>query len=196
MAVTTTPNIGLSKPTEVELGRNWAIGPDLTNSNNVIIEDKVDVNITTYAPIMICNTTNPNVGAGSIVGEYSEVQGFIFGNVIIRFLDPAVAPGTGTGAYGISLPTLVDNSFHALNTALTDTPGVGSCIGEGAFIDASAVATSGTFALDVARVAGVDYVRMVTETYAAKTARTFIPTLPFTIATNDKITLQFFYKKA
>lgn len=196
MAVTFTPNIGLAKPDETEIAENWVNFTELNDDNNLIIIDKANCEQNAYFPAIICNTTNPNVGAGTIVGEYTNVEGFVFGNFVLRFLDPGVSAGSGTGAYGVSLPVLADNSFHTLGSALTDTPGTASCIGEGHILDNSAIATTGTVALDIVRVSGVDYARFITEAYAGKTVRFFNNANPFVLATNDKLTGQFFYKAA
>jgi len=196
MAVTFTPNIGLAKPTESELAENWVNGPKLDEDNNLIIIDKMDVNLVSYTPTLISSGTQPNNGVGVEQGEYFEVQGFIFGLVTIPFLDPGVAAGTGGGGYGIKLPTLLDTSFHTVGTALTDVPGAASVIGEAYMRDSSSVNFSGPAAMDVVAVAGVHYGRLITETYTGKTSRFWEPGLPAIVATDDQITANFFYKKA
>lgn len=194
MGVTNTPNIGLYKPDETELAGNWDDTGGLCELNNIIIEAKTNIPLTSYTPTFVGSTTNPNVGAGFIVGEYCLVQGFVWGNFNIQFLDPGTAPGTGAGAYGISLPFAADTSFHSVGTSLSDVPGAASCIGEGHFID-NTVALSGTAALDIVAVAGTTYARFITETFVGKTAAFFTPGMPMSFATNDKLTGQFFYKK-
>jgi hypothetical protein len=196
MAVTFTPNIGLAKPTESELAEDWVNGPQLCSDNNVIIAAKANVVLNSYTPTMIGATTNPNIGVGQALGEYINFQGFIMGSFNIAFLDPGVGAGSGAGAYGFSLPTLVDNSFHAIGSSLSGIPGLYDCIGEGYITDNTAVGSSGTVALDVVRIGGVDYCRMITEAYAGKTVSWLGPTFPFTIATDDKFTASFFYKAA
>lgn len=196
MGVTFTPNIGLAKPDDTELAANWARFSDLADDNNQIIIDKMDINVVAYTPTFIGPTTNPNVGAGSIVGEYYNIQGIIFGTFTCLLTDPGVASGTGTGAYGISLPFPVDGAFHTVGTTLNDTPGTPSVVGEAYMTDASAVATSGTTAIDVVTVAGVSYARLITETYTTKTARFFGPAIPFSLATGDAFSGNFVYKKA
>lgn len=196
MVVSFTPNIGLAKPSESEVAENWVNSTKLCEDNNLIIADKMDVNITSYSPTFVCTTTNPNVGAGSIQAEYCEVQGFIWGNFVIRFLDPGISSGTGSGGYGLSLPFDADASYHTVDTALTDNPGTASCIGEGHIVDISTVGNTGTIALDIIKTGGVTYARFITETFAGKTVRFFTPGQPFSFANNDRITGQFFYKKA
>jgi hypothetical protein len=194
MALTFTPNIGLAKPTETELAQDWALTPKLAEDNNLIVAAKSDIVLNSYGPTLIGPTTNPSVGAGQILGEYIDFQGFIFGSFNIAFLDPGIGVGSGVGGYGISLPVLADNSFHTVGNALNNALGSNSCIGEGYFTDDSVVANSGTVALDIVRVGGVDYARMMTEAYAGKTVIWIGPT--FAMATDDKFTGSFWYKKA
>jgi hypothetical protein len=197
VALSFTPNIGLTKFTESELALNWARVQNLASANNLIIIDKMDVNLITYTPALIGPTTNPSVGAGAALGEYYDFQGFIFGSFSLQFTDPGVNTGTGTGAYGISLPVLLDNTFHNLGTALNNAPGPYVCVGEGYFIDASGTpASSGTTALDVVRIGGVDYLRMISEPYGGKTVEWYGPSVPFAVQTGDQWTGQFCYKKA
>lgn len=196
MAVTFTPNIGLAKPTKTELAEEWVNGAGLISDNNTIIIDKMDVNLVTYTPTIIGPTTNPSNGVGDEIGEYFEVQGFIFGLITIGFLDPGVAVGSGTGAYGISLPTLADTTFHTVGTTLNDNPGIASVIGEGFLRDDSSVNFSGTLGIDVVAVAGVHYARLITEAYTGKTIRFWGPGAPANVATLDQVSLNFWYKKA
>jgi hypothetical protein len=196
MAVNITPNIGLLKPTESELALNWARIVELADDNNDIVTDKMDINVITYTPTLVGPTTNPNIGAGFNLGEYYEIQGFIFGAFNIQFTNPGIVVGTGTGAYGIALPTLVDNSFHFVGTAFNNAPGPYACLGEGYLNDASSVSGSGSIALDVVRVGGVDYVRMMSEAYAGKTVEWYGPNVPFAVADGDQFVGQFFYKRA
>ena len=195
MAVNFTPNIGLAKPTETEVAKNWATSTELAEDNNLIIIDKVDINLTAYTPAIIGPTTNPNVGAGASLGEYQDFQGFIFGSFNIVFTDPGVSAGSGAGAYGISLPVLADNAFHKIGNAL-NAASDNNVVGEGYFTDDSSVGGSGTVALDIVRVGGIDYLRMLTEAYAGKTVLWVGPTFPVTIATDDKFIGSFWYKKA
>lgn len=194
MAVSFTPNIGLAKPTEAEFAEDWVNTPKLQEDNNLIIIDKMDVNLVAYTPTFICSATNPNLGVGTIQAEYSDVQGIVFGVFSLVFTDPGVAAGTGTGAYGISLPFTVDAGFHTVGTSLSDVPGAASCIGEACIID-NTVALGGTLALDVVTITGVSYMRLVTETYAGKTATYVTPGSPMTFASGDKVSGQFMYKK-
>lgn len=197
MAVSFTPNIGLAKPTESELAANWVNGTQLQDDNNDIIADFADINLVQYTPAVIAATSNPNFGAGLVTAEYYKiggVGGVVFGSFTLVALDPAVAPGSGTGAYGISLPELADNTFHFLGSALADTPGTAHCVGEGYFIDASSATTTGSCGFDIVRVGGVDYIRPITELFAAKATRWLGPTVPFTLATGDKLCGNFAYK--
>jgi len=196
MVVAFTANLGLAKPDETELALNWARSAKLAEDNNIIITDQADINLVTYTPTWIGSTTNPSVGAGSIVGEYRKVNGFIQGAIVVKCTDPGVASGSGSGAYGISLPELADTTFHTVATALSDNPGTASCVGEGSLTDSSAVGTSGTLAFDIAHVGGVAYLRPITEAYAGKTVRWFGPTFPFSLATGDGFTACFLYKAA
>jgi hypothetical protein len=195
MAVTLTPNIGLAKPTESEIANNWTNVTKLAEDNNLILMDKLEVDLIPYTPTVVGSTTNPNVGAGAIAGEYCEVQGFIWGSFTVFFLLPGIVVGSGAGAYGISLPTALDATFHSVGTTLSDQPGVASCIGEANFID-NTVALGGTAALDAVAVAGTTYARIILETFVGKTSAYFTPNMPYTVDTNDRWSGQFFYKKA
>ncbi|MFY3741627.1 MAG: hypothetical protein HMLIMOIP_002085 [Candidatus Nitrosomirales archaeon] len=195
MAVTFTPNIGLAKPDLTELAKEWATNTKLCEDNNLILIDKTNLPLTSYNPTMVGSSTNPNVGVGSLIGEYTVFQGFVWGNFVINFLNPGVASGSGAGAYGISLPFAADTSFHNVGTSLSDIPGVASCIGEAHFIT-FVVNSGGTAVLDIVVVGGVTYARIVTETFPGKTAPYFTPGMPFNFANGDHITGQFFYKKA
>lgn len=193
MAVTFTANIGLAKPTDTELAENWVNNTKLQEDNNLIIIDKTDINMISYTPTIIGHTTAPGLGAGSIRGEYIDIQGFVFGNFIVEFLDPAIT--VGLGEYGFSLPFPVDNVFHTVGTALNNTLGGASCIGEGYVHDNSAIATRGTVAVDVVTIAGVSYARLVTETFVGKTNRFFRDNMPFAVANSDRFSINFLYKK-
>ena len=186
----------MAKPTKTELALEWARNTKLAEDNNLIIVDKMDVNLITYTPAIIGPTTNPNQGVGVKYGEYFEVQGYIFGLVSFQFLDPGVAAGTGTGGYGLSLPTLVDAAFHNVGATLNDVPGTASVIGEGYLRDSSSIPFSGTAAVDVVAVAGVHYARLMTETYTGKTSNFWGPGVPANVATDDWVSASFFYKKA
>lgn len=196
MAVTFTPNIGLAKPTKTEVAKNWVAATTLAAANNGIIVAKTNIPITTYTPTIIGPTTNPNVGAGVAYGEYYEIQGYIFGLVSFGFLDPGVAVGSGTGAYGLSLPVLADAAFHTIGTTLNDTPGIASVIGEGYSRDESSIPFSGSAAIDIVAIAGVHYARLLTEAYTGKTIRFWGPGAPANVATLDQVSANFIYKKA
>lgn len=195
MAVTFTTNIGLAKPSESELAKEWATATQLADDNNTLIETKSNLVFTSYTPTIIGSTTNPNVGAGSISGEYFEHEGFIWGSFAVLFLSPGISGGSGTGAYGISLPFPVDPAYHVVGTSLSDQPGLITCIGSGCIID-NTVANGGTVALDTVTIAGVGYARMITETFAAKTAAWVNVSNPVLPDTNDRWSASFFYKKA
>lgn len=196
MAVAFTPNIGLAKPDETEVAKNWTHVAKLAEDNNLIMIDEMDIPILAYTPSIIAPTVNPNVGAGQVLGEWQEIQGWIIGNFNVRFLDPGIVVGTGTGAYGIQLPTLADTAFHTVGNALNNPTGVNTCIGEGYYSDSSAVATSGTVALDLVDVGGVHYLRMMPETYAGKTVMYVGPTVPSSVADLDTLSGSFIYKRA
>lgn len=193
MAVTFTPNIGLAKVTESEVAENWVNSSQLQDDNNTIIETETDIALTSYTPSFIAQTTNPSVGAGDVVGEYQDINGFVQGHFIIRFIDPGVA--VGSGEYGISLPFPADGSFHVVGTALSNGAGLLSCIGEGYVWDNNVVDGSGTVAIDVVTVAGVSYARLITETFAGKTSAIFRNAMPFTVVNGDRLTANFFYKR-
>lgn len=196
MAVSLTTNIALAKPDKNEVAENWVNTPALQAANNTIITNKMNVALTSYTPSLISTSSpQPNVGAGSIVGEYCDVQGFVFGNFIVTFLDSGI--NVGTGEYGISLPFVVDSSFHTVGTALTDITGSPSCVGEGYAYDASNSIASGLFALDVVTISGVSYLRMVTEIYTipGKSSRVISSGQVFVPANGDQFTGNFFYKR-
>ena len=194
MTVTFTTNIALAKPDGTEIAENWVNNIELIEDNNLIIIDKMDVNLTTYSPTLTAHTTAPNKGTGNTDGEYCDVQGFVFGNFIVEFFDAGIT--VGSGEYGVSLPFPVDATYHSVGTALNDAMGAFSVIGEGSIWDNSSVGNSGSVALDVVTVGGVSYVRLCLETFAGKTSPVFRDSMPFAVANNDKFTGQFFYKRA
>lgn len=195
MAVTFTPNIGLAKPDETEQAINWANVQKLAEDNNIIVIDKSEFPLQSYTPTIIGPTTNPSVGAGVLAGEYLEFQGWVFGGFGIRFTDPGVSAGSGAGGYLIKLPTLADITFHTAGTLFNDGVAAATHIGEAYFYDASAVVTSGSVALDLIRVGGIDYARMITETYTGKTERWVGPGHPVTLANGDLFEGSFIYKR-
>ena len=194
MSVTFTTNIGLAKPDEAELAKNWAVGTELASDNNAIVIDKMDIGITAYTPVLAAQTTAPTLGTGTSLGEYCEVQGFIFGNFRIEFLDAGIT--SGSGEYGISLPVPVNGTYHIVGAAFNESIGLNSVIGEAYIWDSSTVNGSGGAALDVVTVGGVSYARIVLETFVGKTSRVFRNANPWTLATGDKFLGQFFYKRA
>lgn len=194
MAVTFTPNLGLAKPTNSELANNWVKGTKLQEDNNLIIADRTDIGLAYYTPSVIGHLSNPSVGVGATDGQYQDIDGFIMGNFRITFVDPGVA--AGSGEYGFSLPFLADGTFHTAQTALNATVGVASCIGEGYYFDASAVATSGIAAVDLVTIGGTSYARLITEAFTGKTNRVFALANPLTFANGDRVSANFFYKRA
>lgn len=195
MGVTFTTNIGLAKPDETELASNWVNGSDLVEDNNLIIIDKTDVNLVSYTPTLVGQTTPFAIGStGTITGEYMDCQGVIWGRFKIVFGDPGV--GAGSGEFGISLPFPVDGAFHNVGSALNAAVGTFSCVGDAYIRDASVVNNCGTVALDAVTIAGVSYCRLVTEAYVGKTTGVMSSGQPFTIATTDSIAGNFFYKRA
>lgn len=194
MTVLFTPNVGLAKPDNNEIAENWAAATKLCEDNNLILIDKTDITTTSYTPSLIAQTTNPNIGQGSILGQYQDIEGFILGSFVIIFVDAGVA--AGSGEYGISLPFPAHATFHTVGTALNNSTGTNSCIGEGFIRDNSTVNNSGTVALDVVTVAGVSYARLITETFAGKTNRVFTNTMPFIVANADSLAGSFFYRRA
>ena len=194
MAVNFTPNIGLAKPTDDEVAKNWTHVQKLAEDNNLIIEDETDINSVSYTPVLTALTTPPSFGAGFIEGEYQEVQGFIMGSFRIIFLDPGIT--VGSGDYAVSLPFPADATYHTVGNTINGFVGTATCIGEGFVRDSSSVNNCGSIALDVTTVAGVSYVRLVTEVHPGKTSRLFTNNMPFAVANDDSIAGSFFYKKA
>jgi len=194
MPVTYTPNIGLAKPSESELAQDWVNTQKWAEDNNLIVAAKSNFPLKSYTPTMIASVTNPSYGSGGIYGEYLEFQGWIFGSFSMYFLDPGVSAGSGTGGYGIRLPTLADISFH---NAVTFVDGIAaaSVIGEGYFSDLSSVTTSGVTALELMRINGIDYVRQVPEPYTGKTTQWVGPGVPVAAAHGDGLSGSFVYKK-
>lgn len=195
MSVTFTSNIGLAKPSETELAKEWTRNSKLMEDNNTILIDKMDINISTYTPVVRAQTTNPNLGTGETKGEYIDFQGIIIGNAMFKFLDSGIS--AGVGEYGVSLPFPVDGSFHAVGSALNDIPQY-SVIGEGHCYDASNINSSGSFAVDAVTISGVSYARMITEVYTVptKTSRFITHDRIFVPVSGDGFTLNFWYKKA
>lgn len=194
MAVSFTANIALAKPDTNELGEEWVNGAQLASDNNAILLNKTNIPVVAYTPVIVGQTTSPSLGVGTIKGEYVQVQNFVVGTFSMEFLDPGVT--VGSGEYGFSLPFPVDGVFHTVGTALNNSTGTNSCIGEGFTWDNTAVANCGTVAIDAVTVAGVSYARLVTEAIAGKTSRVFRDSMPFALADADKFTCNFFYRKA
>jgi hypothetical protein len=198
MVVSFTPNIGLAKPDESEVAKNWVTVQNLHEDNKVIITNKMNLLAPqSYAATFIAPTTNPAVGStGSITAEYYEFEGWVFGNFVIKIGGVGIGSGTGTGGYGISLPHVVNSTFHSVGGSLNALPGGISVVGEGYFSDASAVNTSGTVAFDLITIAGVSYVRPLPESYAGKVVRFVGPSAPVALADGDAMSGNFMYKKA
>lgn len=197
MAVNFTTNIALAKPTEAELALNWARSTELAEDNNLIIEDETDIAVVSYAPTVTAHTTPPNFGSGSAginLGAYQTYRGWVWGNFKVVVNGSGIA--AGTGEYGFKLPQVVNATFHTVGSALNDSSGSLSLIGDGFIYDASAVVNSGPVALDVVTVAGVSYARLVLEAFVGKTSRVFKDAMPYTVAADDQFTANFFYKKA
>lgn len=197
MAVTSTTNLGLSKPDNTELAKNWNRFTALYTANNTIITDVMDINVITYTPTLIASTSNPAVGSdGTIKGEYSNVQGIVFGSFYIEFGNSGVSVGSGN--YAISLPFPVDGTFHTVITSLTADTGTASVVGSGYAYDISDANTSGLLALEVATISSVSYVRLVTEIYTTptKTSKVVSNSQPFSPVAGDKFSGTFIYKKA
>jgi hypothetical protein len=194
MVVNFTTNLGLAKPTDVEVAKNWAELAKLAEDNNILIAAAMSFPLTAYTPTIIATTTAPTLGTGNIRGEYQDLRGIIQGTFVVEFLDAGIT--AGTGEYGIKLPFPVDGAHHVVGALLTDTTGTPDCIGDGYVWDNSTVATSGTVALDAVTIAGVSYARLVTETFVGKTNRVVGSGMPFTVANLDRLTGSFCYKKA
>lgn len=194
MVVAFTPNIGLAKPDKNEIAKNWTgNGFDLIEDNNVIIAAQAEIPINTYTPILTAQTTPPNVGAGSIKGQWQDIQGIIFGGFTIDLLDPGVF--AGVGEWAISLPVVMDNVYHQMGGGINSVPGALDIIGEGYLYDLSSTNASGSCALDAVNSGGVSYVRMILEGYATKANRLYQTGNPFTPVTGDKFVGTFVYKK-
>lgn len=196
MVVNFTSNIGLAKPDNNEVAKNWTHTAKLCEDNNLILVDKTDITLTAYTPVIKAQTSDPNVGSlGGQFGEYQDIEGFIMGRFTLSFSGTGISGGSGE--YGISLPAVVDNSFHIVGTAFNATPGSFSVVGEGYLYDASNVGASGSLALDVVTVSGVSYVRFLTElhTVPAKTSRLVRDGMPIAVADGDIINANFIYKK-
>lgn len=194
MAVTFTPNVGLAKPDDTELGANWARFTDLADDNNVIITANATIVNTSYTPAVIATTVNPNLGVAPVVSaEYINFRGFIFGS--FNIIAGATGVSAGTGNYGIALPFPADGAFHTIGTALTDTIGLLSVVGEGYAYDDSAVAGSTTCAVDIVTIAGVSYARLIPESIAGKTSALVGSASPFVFSANDALSGSFCYKK-
>jgi hypothetical protein len=195
VAVTFTANIGLAKPDDTELAKNWATATQLANDNNVIIAAKMNIALTAYTPTVVAATTAPNFGTtATILGEYTDFQGFITGTFTLTAGGTGILSGTGN--WGISLPFNADAAFHSVGANLNEVDAVPSCIGEGYFYDDSSSGTSVMCSLDVCSVSGVHYMRMVTEALTGKTSQYVSGAAPAALASLDSISGSFYYKKA
>ncbi len=193
MVVNLTTYTSLAKPTEDELALNWTRTADLIEDNNTIIEDESTLSLQAKTPLFIGRSGNPSVGAGSISMESIDFNGFVFGNCKLVF---GAGAATGSNEWGVELPFQVNSTYHAVGTALDNAPGPLHCIGEGYFHDASAVGTSGSFAVDAVTIAGVSYARFISENFAGKTTRIIGSASPVAIASGDYISFNYVYKKA
>lgn len=196
MAVTTTANVGLLKPDDTELAKNWATTTLVAAANNTIVVAQMEKTLTAYTPVMVGAITNGNIGTtGSIFGEYQDLNGIIMGSIVVTFNGTGISGGSGEICY--SLPQVVDPVFHTAGNTLNAGPGNPSVVGEGYLYDASTVVTSGGVAIDVVTVAGVSYARMITAAFTspAKTAALVNDNQPFVPAAGDRHILNFMYKK-
>lgn len=197
MVVYHTDWLGLAKPTEDELAKNWVNNLDHVEANNSLLAYVMGYTVTPYTPTLIAATTQPTLGGGSIKGAYCDMQGIVFGDFVVEFLDPSIVPGVGE--YGISLPFPVDESFHVVGINLSVNSAQYSIIGEGFIYDATSYNTSGSVALSVVTLDTVTYyARMVSETYGTpvKTSRIVREGQPFTVAHTDKFSGHFIYKRS
>lgn len=193
MVVAFTPNIGLAKPSNTEVAKNWVQLAELSDDNNTVISAETNKPLTAYSPVLTATTTPPTVGGGNVQGWYQDWMGFVTANFVIRFLDPGIT--AGNGEYGISLPFPVSPTSHTVGTALTNNPGSFSILGEGHIMAAGSINNSGSFAIDAVTIAGVSYARILTESHPGKTSRMFRNAMPFTVVNNDRITGTVFYKR-
>lgn len=197
MAVNFTTNLGLAKPTEAELARNWVNFTDLVENNNDQIIDQMDVNLQTRVPTtIVAHTSNPSVGAGNVQCEFIDLQGIVLGSFIVTWTDPGIV--VGSGEYGIELPFELDASYHTVGSLLNATPGNLSIIGQGYMYDSSAIATSGPVAMDAITLSpgsGKSYARFLPEIYAGKTVRVATNAQPFIPANGDRFVGNFVFKK-
>jgi hypothetical protein len=195
VVVVFTPNIALAKPSLAEVAKNWVTGPALASANNGIITNKSDINMQSYTPTIIAQTTAPNLGSGTATGRYQRHQGWCWGTFILLFTTGGTGLSAGSGEYGVSLPTLADNSFHSAGTALNSGFGGNACVGEGWIQDNSVVDNCGSVALELMLIGGASYVRMLTEAFPAKTSRVVRDAQPFTVAHADTFAGMFIYKE-
>ncbi len=194
MAVVFTSNIGLAKPSESEIAKNWAANTELNNDNLTIITNKMNIPLTSYTPSLVASTSNPNIGTtGTRVGQYQDLEGFIVGCFIITFNGSGISAGSGD--YGVTLPAVADGTFHFAAASLSAAAGATTVLGEGYFNDSSAVATSGAVALELVTNSGVSYVRMLTQTYSGKGSRAVNSAAPAVPAAGDSILGNFYYKR-
>lgn len=196
VSVTFTPNIALAKPTLAEIAKNWVTGPQLAGDNNTLITDKSDINMQSYTPTIIAQTTPPNLGSGTATGRYQRHQGWCWGTFIMLFTTGGAGLSAGSGEYGVSLPTLADPAFHSAGTALNSGFGGNACVGEGYIQDNGTVDNCGSIALELMLIGGVNYVRLLTEAFTGKTSRVVRDAQPFTVAHADTYAGMFIYKEA
>lgn len=196
MVVTHTGNIGLAKPDDTELAKDWTNGPAHAVANNILIVAQAEKTLTAYSPVMVGAITNGNIGTGgSLFGEYQDLQGIIMGQIVATFGGTGVSGGSGEICY--SLPLVVDPVFHTVGGTFNAGPGNPNVVGEGYVYDASATATSGIVAIDVVTVSGVSYARMISAAFTspAKTAALVNDNQPFVPASGDRHIINFMYKK-
>jgi hypothetical protein len=140
MGVTLTTNLSLIKPDGTEKARLWVDDTEEANDklvvkNNLILTNAIAaVEMQTYVPELQAVTTNPNLGSSPTkLGFYSVLPGdFVFGLFSIRAGSSGVT--AGSGFYQVTLPFVIDGSFHDV----TGTYGASHVIGQARLEDNSA----------------------------------------------------------
>jgi hypothetical protein len=95
-----------------ELATSIQDGSLAITNDDLSTDDDEPGAMTTYTPALTGSTTNPSIGSGTAVGQYSVVGKLVSGDVTIT-LDTGASAGSGT--YAISLPVATDASYSGVS---------------------------------------------------------------------------------
>lgn len=186
MGTTVTTNLGLIKPDTAEsIKENLPTFPGWA-AQNTINMDKIDAlfraSTASYTLNWTADTLNPTLGAGGFAeGKFVRlyprwVVGFF------RLFAGGAGFAAGTGVYKFNLPTGVAAEFA---TTVDDAIPIGKC----ALLDADAALTSSNMLIVYTPPTNRFFMR-------PSAGGNFAPTVPITLAQNDRVSGYFMYATA